>query len=542
MKKLLILFIGLSIGFMGKAQWNPALDQNLLITSVGGSSFAETMSDGKTYIGFWKSVPAPVNFELWVQILDQNGNKQLGPNGIKVTDQIPMGTYTVVEKTAVDTSDNLYIGVTGTGAGTPGYIFKITPQGISEWPTGISLGEAYLPTILPLPEGNIVVGYFPPSQKYTKVQMFDVNGQPVWANPVQVVSNDLTKNTIPADLFKLSGDECELIFHKQISFGTTSYLFAQKINLKSGTLIWDIPQQITAKSTVYNTKYTGAVDGDVVYYGYSTGENMRFDGFLQRVNPDGSLPWGVSGVDFDTNQTYFEKDMKVAFTQGSPYIWSIANYSSSSQGENGEFVQKFDKNTGTRLFTDNAKQVFPVDNTSMFHYSNLQLVNDKPFFVVQKKEGTALNVSLNAVLLKDSGDFEWAQHYLPMATFPASKAYTTVLRPINGQAVIVFKETKNTEEAPTGIYAQNLIFPDGTMGTQDVSGKKGNIRLYPNPAVDLIHIDGLKDQDFKIYNTAGQLVKSGFMKQGLIDVRDLIKGTYILKMKEKEESLKLIKK
>lgn len=542
MKKLLTLFIGLSIGFMGKAQWTPILDQNLLVTSAGGSSFAETMSDGKTYIGFWKSVPAPVNFELWVQILDQNGNKQLGPNGIKVSDQIPMGTYTVMEKTAVDASDNLYIGVTGTGTGTPGYVFKITPQGTSEWPSGISLGEAYLPTILPLSDGNIVVAYFPPSQKYTKVQKFNTVGQPLWINPVQIISNDPVKNTVPADLFKLDGDECEIIFHKQLSFGTTSYLFAQKLNLTNGGLLWERAQQITTKSTAYNAKYTGAVDGNTVYYGYSTGENMRFDGYLQRVNTDGSLPWGVFGVDFDTNQTYFEKDMKIAFEQGSPYIWSIANYSSSSQGENGEFVQKFDKNTGSRLFTDNAKQVFPVDNISMFHYSNLQLVNDKPYFVVQKKEGSALNVSLNAVLLKDNGDFEWPQHYLPMATFPASKGYTTVLKPINGQGVIVFQEAKNTEGAPTGIYAQNLVLPNGTLGTDDISGKKNNIKIYPNPAVDLIHIEGLKDQNFQIYTMAGQLAKSGLMKHGVIDVRDLMKGTYILKLKEKEENIKVIKK
>ncbi|OCA79377.1 hypothetical protein BBH99_06280 [Chryseobacterium contaminans] len=538
MKKLLTLFIGLSIGFMGKAQWNPALDQNLLVTTAQGSSFAETMSDGKTYIGFWKSVPAPVNFELWVQILDQAGNKQLGPNGIKVSDQIPMGTYTVMEKTAVDASDNLYIGVTGTGAGTPGFVFKITPQGASVWPNGISLGEAYLPAILPLSDGNIVVAYFPPSQKYTKVQKFSTTGQALWTTPVQMISDDATKNTIPADLFKLDGDECELIFHKQVSFGTTSYLFAQKLNLNNGGLIWERARQITTKSTAYNAKYTGAVDGSVVYYGYSTGENMRFDGYLQRVNTDGTLPWGVYGVDFDTNQTFFEKDMKIAFAPGSSYVWSIANYSSSSQGENGEFVQKFDKNTGARLFTDHAKQVFPVDNISMYHYSNLQLVNDKPYFVVQKKEGTALNVSLNAVLLKDNGDFEWPQQYLPMATFPASKAYTTVLRPTNGQGVIVFQEAKNTEGVPMGVYAQNLILPNGTMGTDDISVKKANVRVYPNPAVDVIHIDGLKDQDFKIYNIAAQLVKSGLMKQGVIDVKDLIKGTYIIKIKE--ESIKFI--
>lgn len=540
MKKLLTLFAALSLCFSGKAQWNPLLDQNLLISKPGGSSFAATTSDGKTYIGYWKSVPAPINFELRLQILDKLGNKQLGADGIKITDQIPMSTYTVVENTAVDSSDNLYIGVTGTGSGNPGYVFKITPQGVSEWPNGISLGEAYLPTILPLSTGEIVVAYFPPSQKYTKVQKFDAAGQAMWSAPTQIQSNDAAKNTIPANLFELPNDECELIFHKQVSFGTTSYLFAQKLSLKTGTILWDGPKQITTKSTAYNTKYSGAVDGNVVYYGFSSGENMRFDAYLQRIDANSNLPWGNVGVDFDTNQTYFEKDMKMAFAPGSPYIWAMSNYSSSSQGQNGEFIQKFDKGTGARLFTDNAKQVFPIDNISMFHYGDLQLVNDKPYFVVQKKEGTALNVSLNAVLLDGNGEFAWQEHYLPVATFAASKAYPSVLRPVSGQGVVVFQEQKAGDNVQA-VYAQNLIFPEGTMSTHEIS-KNSGFRIYPNPATDFIHIEGVKDQDFSIYNAAGQLVKNGSIKQGIIEVKDLVKGMYILKIKEKEESLKFLKK
>lgn len=540
MKKLLTIFVTLSLCFSGKAQWNPLLDQNLLISKPGGSSFAATTSDGKTYIGYWKSVPAPINFELRLQILDKFGNKQLGADGIKITDQIPMSTYTVVENTAVDSSDNLYIGVTGTGSGNPGYIFKITPQGVSEWPNGISLGEAYLPTILPLSTGEIVVAYFPASQKYTKVQKFDAAGQAVWSAPTQIQSNDAAKNTIPANLFELPNDECELIFHKQVSFGTTSYLFAQKLSLKTGTILWDGPKQITTKSTAYNTKYSGAVDGNVVYYGFSSGENMRFDAYLQRIDANSNLPWGNVGVDFDTNQTYFEKDMKMAFAPGSPYIWAMSNYSSSSQGQNGEFIQKFDKGTGARLFTDNAKQVFPIDNISMFHYGDLQLVNDKPYFVVQKKEGTALNVSLNAVLLDGNGEFAWQEHYLPVATFAASKAYPSVLRPVNGQGVVVFQEQKAGDNVQA-VYAQNLIFPEGTMATHEIS-KNSGFKVYPNPATVFIHIEGVKDQDFSIYNAAGQLVKNGSIKQGIIEVKDLVKGMYILKIKEKEESLKFLKK
>lgn len=542
MKKLLTLLVITSIGFFGNAQWNPDVNQNLSVTKqAGGNSFAATTSQGKTYVGYWRSAAAPVNYELWLQILDQNGNKQLPGDGVKLSDQIPMGTYTVMDRFTVDSSDNLYIGVTGTGSGTPGYVFKITPQGTSVWPNGISLGEGYLPTILPLSGGDILVAYWPASQKYTKIQRFNASGQAVWANPVQIVSNDATKNTIPADLFELPNNECEIIFHKQLSFGTSSYLFAQKVSLDGAVLWSDGAVQISSKMTAYNMKYSGATDGNVVYYGYTTGENSRFDGYLQKVNSDGSLPWGPAGSDFDTNQTYFEKDMKMAFSPGSPYVWAMANYSSSSQGQNGEFVQKFDKNTGARLLTDHGKQVFPIDDNSVFHTGDLHLVNDSPYFVVRKKEGaSAVNISLNAVQLDNNGSFAWPQNYLPMATFPAGKAYISALKPVNGQSVIVFQEQK-TSDTSLAIYAQNLILPTNTMGTHETSDKKPSIRIYPNPAADVVHIDGIKDQDFNIYNVAGQLVKAGSVKQGEINIRELVKGNYILKIKE-IEAVKFIKK
>jgi len=544
MKKLLTFWVIILFCFSGKAQWNPILNENLLVkSSPGGSSFSSTTSDGKTYIGYWKNVGSPTNYELWLQILDVNGNKQLGADGIMLSNQIPMGTYTIVEKTAVDSSNNFYIGVTGTGTGSIGYVFKITPSGTSVWPNGINLGEALLPTILPLSNGDILVAYYPPSLKHTRIQRFNAMGAAVWASPTIIASDDVTKNTVPADLFELTNNECEIVFHKLGSFGTTSYLFAQKINF-NGAIIWtDGPVQIANKTTAYNVKYQGVTDGNIVYYGYSSGQGGRFDGYLQRINADSTLPWGIAGVDFDTNQTYYEKDMKIAFSKGSPHIWSIANYSSTSQGENGEVVQKFDKVTGTRLLTDHGKLVFPIDNVNaMYHYGDMHLINDAPYFVVQKKEGTsALTVSLNAVLLNSNGDFAWAQNYVPMATFVASKLYTNVLKPINGQGVIVFQE-KKTADVSNSIYAQKIMLPQTVMGTHDVLENNSPVQIYPNPVADIMHVNGVKDSDFNIYNTAGQLVKSGTIKQGEIDVRNLIKGNYILKVKERKEGMKFIKK
>lgn len=544
MKKLITLLL---TGFMisaTSAQWNPNTDQNLSVANPGnGSVFSAVTKDGKTYIGFWKQVAAPVNFELWLQILDQNGNKLLGTDGTMLSNQIPMSTYAAIETTVVDSSDNFYIGVTGTGAGTPLLVFKINSQGTSVWPNGINAGEGYLPKILPLSNGDIIVGNLPSTQAQMRVQRYNAAGQPVWANPINIASDDPAKQTAPSDFFELPNNEIALLFHKKISAQTTSYLFAQKIDF-NGNILWsDGPIQVSTKTLAYNSTYSAVLDGNVVYYGYSTGQGNRFDSYLQRINfSDGTKPWGVDGVDFDTNQTNFEKNTRIAFASGSPYVWAVANYTTTGQGAGGEYVQKFDKVTGNRLFTNNAKQVFPITAEFMMHSGNLYLSDGKPYFAVEKRINTALlPASLNAVLLDDNGDFAWTQQYIPMATFNGGKSYINVLKPVNNQAVIVFQE-KKTGDANAVIYAQNLVLPAASLSTSDIVKSK-SIKLYPNPATDVIHLDGVdNDSNFVIYNAVGQLVKSGEMQKGEIAVQELIKGQYMLKLKGQDKAIKFIKK
>lgn len=543
MKKLITL---LCTGFMISAisaQWNPNTDQNLFIAESGnGASFSTISNDGKTYIGFWKQVAAPANYELWLQILDENGNKQLGTNGMLLSNTIPMSTYTVFEKTAVDSANNVYIGVSGTGTGTPIYIFKINPQGSSVWPNGINIGQGYTPVIRPLANGDIVVGHAPTNQLHMMIQRYNPAGQPVWANPVNIVSNDATKKTSPGDIYELANNEIEIIFHK-LATSQISYLFAQKLDA-NGIIQWaDGPTQITTQTTVPNGFYSGFSDGNNVYYGYTSGQNNRFDSYLQRVNPDGSIPWGVNGVDFDTNQTNFEKNMKVAFAPGSQNIWAIANYTGSSQGTGGEYVQKFDKVTGNRLFTNNAKQIFPLSTDMMMHTGDFHLVDGKPYFVIEKINGASpISTSLNAVLLDDNGNFAWPQQYIPMATLNRPKSYINVLKPINNRSVIVFKEEKTAvPNANSIVYAQSLVLPAATLGTRDIVKSK-SIKLYPNPATDVIHLDGADNSSFVIYNAVGQLVKSGEIKSGEIAVQELVKGQYILQLKDQEKAIKFIKK
>src|SRR5690554_548921 len=100
--------------FISSAQWTTDTDVNTLVAQSGELDVqAVGTSDGQTYVIFWKNVGAPTNIELRMQILDADGNRKFGDDGMLVSNQLPMSTFTVIMNSVVDADDNLYIGVTG---------------------------------------------------------------------------------------------------------------------------------------------------------------------------------------------------------------------------------------------------------------------------------------------------------------------------------------------------------------------------------------------------------------------------------------------
>ena len=455
MKKITLLFALLTV-FFANAQWTSNTAANTLVASsrpTGTQSIGTT--NGKTYVVFWKSVETPNHFELRVQLLDADGNQQFGPDGMLISDAIPMSTYTVIWTLSIDAKNNLYVAVTGTGEGTPSLVYKINTLGQQVWANPVTINGAYVPRVLPLPNDDVLISYMPLTGK-GKIQRYNANGAAIWDNPIDINSSSAyaTNNTVVANMYTHTDGDFTVVFHTRLGSGISSLLFAQRYD-GEGTAQWAQPAQLASMETAYNTEYSGTQDGDVIYYGYSLSHDMRFDSYVQRINPDGTTPWGINGKDFDTHMTYFEMNTQIAFEEGSPYIWAICRYAPSSQGMAGEFVQKFDKATGARLFTENAKQVFPIDAQFRNHAGALYLINDMPVFISKSGfDNGASPVTLNATFLNENGDFILENQVLPVATFAASKGSGTFNKPVNNQAVVVFVEEKNNDEPR--IYAQNF--------------------------------------------------------------------------------------
>ncbi|MEG2078804.1 M43 family zinc metalloprotease [Chryseobacterium sp.] len=93
-----------------------------------------------------------------------------------------------------------------------------------------------------------------------------------------------------------------------------------------------------------------------------------------------------------------------------------------------------------------------------------------------------------------------------------------------------------------GSYATKS-FTNQVLAVSDV--KKETFSIYPNPATDVLNVTKISDNaQYDIHNAVGQLVKNGKIKNNQITISELIKGNYIITIKDKNliETFKFIKK
>lgn len=520
------------------AQWNPDTAMNtLVVDSNSGDMKAIGTSDGKTYVVYWKVVAAPTNYELRMQLLNADGTKALGTDGVLVSNTIPMSTFTVIWNIFVDSNDNLYIGATGTGGGEPAYAFKLDTDGNHLWGAdGVNIGSGYSVSILPLSSGEAIVSWYPGTQAL--MQKLDTSGNAVWGSNQTVVNGG--DDTVPANLFELSGGDYVMVFHVLLG-GINSNLYAQRFNT-DGTAVWANPTQISNQATAFNRSYSTAQDGDVAYFGYFGSTGVRFDSFLQRINADGSLPWGINGSDFDTNQTNYEMATNIAFESSSQNIWASCSYTNTSQSMRGTYVQKFDKTTGARGLSDTAKEVFAIGSEDV-QVGGLQLKNESPLFLFKRGIDNGVSpTTLHVTYLDDMGDFVWPEVDRPIATLSANKSRIQYTKRVSNQSVAVFIEDKGPGDK---IYAQNFL--DEMLGVADFD--IGIQISFVNPIQNELKIESSQSlREVSISSVLGQLVYSETNQEATsvaIDSRQWNSGIYFMKVVTDSghtKSYKLIKK
>jgi hypothetical protein len=448
-------------------QWNPNTFINLEVSTLPVADLQTVItSAGKTWVAFYHANGG--NYDMRAQLLDVDGTKLLGPDGILVDNQ-PSGTATFVYSICKDANDNLVIAYQDQRSGSQqAVVYKISQTGAPLWSsTGVVLGAGLAPYPAVLSNGETVISWNESGSNTLRLQKLSTTGVPQWSTPISVMVG--TSTTTRGQIIPTLNGTFTLIFQRR-SVGISTTLFAQRYD-NTGTTLWTSPVQLSNQTTASVRYYSGFSEGDVTYYGYYSAQGSRFNSWLQRINADGSLPYGINGAAFSTasgSNDPYQQLTNIASTPQSSVVWSVCSFSNTSQSQYGIYVQKFDKQTGARLLTDNAQQVYSISASFDVQAGDLSLVNDAPFFMSYDA-----NYKIYATRLDANGNFVWPGNRIELSSTtagPGSPKGRYAFKALNNaQAIGVWTENRNGVEKA---YAQNIT-PGGLFGL-DVS-TQGNV-------------------------------------------------------------------
>ncbi len=393
------------------AQWNPNTYENLEISGLVTADMESVpTTDGKTWIAFYHQNGG--NYDMRAQLIDADGNKLLGSDGVLVSNQTS-GSATFVFNVCVDASNNLIIGMQDERTGTmQAVLYKISQAGTHLWnSSGIILGGGLAPYPAVLTNGETVVAWI--GDNTLSLQKVTTGGTLAWGTPVSVTvgSTNTTRGQVVPNL----GGKFTVIFQKMGS-GISTTLYAQMFN-SSGTSLYS-PLQISNQTTSAARYYSVAGEGDTTYCGYYSSVGFRFNSFLQRINPDGTIPYGMNGSNFNTStgtNDNYQMDTKINMVPGSLYAWSVCSFCDPNQTNYGIYIQKFRKTTGARQLSDQGKVVYPVSSSRDIQAGNLALVNDTLMFMMYNS-----TYKIFATRLDATGNFVWPGNRVEISSTTAS--------------------------------------------------------------------------------------------------------------------------
>ncbi len=405
---LILMFVGILPQEL-KAQWNPNTSVNIQTSGLSDDDQQSIpTTDGKTWIAFYSNTSG--NYNMMAQLLDANGNKLLGADGLLVSSQTS-GSAIYVFNVCIDAANNLIIACQDQRTGTmQAVVYKISQTGAQLWnPTGVILGAGLSPYPAVLTTGETVVAWNESTANTLKIQKITNGGAQAWATPVSVLVG--TTKTTRGQLIANTNGKFTNVFQKK-GVGISTTLYSQAYD-STGVALYT-PVQISNQTSSGSRYYSILADADTTYFGYFVSQGSRFNSFLQRINPTGVIPWGMNGSNFNTSVASTDNYQMVTdinMTPGTNDIWSVCNFCNTLQSQYGIYVQKFVKTTGARQFTDLAKMLYPISANFDQHVSRITLLTDGPMFLEYDN-----NYKIYAVRLDASGNFVWNGNRLELSS------------------------------------------------------------------------------------------------------------------------------
>ncbi|GEN74518.1 metalloprotease Fpp1 [Chryseobacterium hagamense] len=295
-------------------------------------------------------------------------------------------------------------------------------------------------------------------------------------------------------------------------------------------------------STATNLSWSGATDnvgvtGYEVYQGSSMiGSTSSTSYTVTGLTPSTTYSFNVKAKDAAGNTSTSSNTVSVTTSAGSTVSYCSA--SSTNTGDEKIGNVKFGTINNTSTGTSGYEN-FTSISTNVTKGSAYTISITPVWTSTKYKEGYAVYIDYNGDGdFTDSGELVWSKS--ASTTSPVTGTVTIPSTAVTGSTRMrVMMQYNAIPSSSCGSYTYGQV-EDYTVnivssGRGELPGTKDlitDLKLYPNPAKDILHVSNTTNEDYRIFDMGGKLINSGKLERGSVNVSSLIKGAYMIQIGE----------
>jgi len=441
-----------------------------------------TTSTGLTYISWFDNSSS--NYDLRIQLLDADGNKLWADSGLIVSSfPQSSALYGYDLKTDNENNAVVAFQDTRSGD-LRIVVYKIDIAGNFAWSnTGIELTDSSAtglgPNIGITASNNVIIAWSADynGSRWLSFQKLSASGTVLWSNRIFDQTN--FRNYTRAKMVPTRTDDIMMMYVEEIGGfpGVTSTLFAQHFDM-NGDPVWMNAVQVSTNTIpffIFPEIVSDENGGFFTAFNSSNPINPGLnDVFAQHVDSSGNL-WSVGGTQVANSSTEHKSTGGFSYNAINDEFSVALQVLNGGQGSSGVFIQSMD-NMGNVLFGANAIQLKNIDP---IYYNPHALVDAGDGLICVFSFGGFGAQELSSIKTDYSGNILWA--YEPMvSTYLSNKDDLSAGLFKNGQTVIVWQD----DRIDGGVYTQNLRGDGtfGIITGLNELPSLDNLTLYPNPS------------------------------------------------------------
>lgn len=465
MKKFFMFITASLCTLMLHAQWTADSLSNLKVKDGSGTEevvpLQATTDDGYTYISWFESNGG--NYKLMMQLLDKEGNKLWGDDGLTVSTH-PTGSALYVYDLAVDYDGNAIVAFQDErNVDLMPVAYKLDQSGNFIWgPDGIVLHDSsatfeLAPAIGVLSNNDVVIAWnATATKKWIAFQKITSDGNVSWSAAKTIKSN--SKNYSRAQFAEIKDGTILISYIQETgSFPSiTSTIFVDHVDA-DGNPLWASPTKASTFSTSFFEWPAVISDGHggafVAFNSGAPGNLTIIDAFVQHIDSDGNKVLGPDGAEVAVFTDNHRSLSGISYLSDSDQLGVALKVLDNAQGQAGIYVQKLDA-SGNRLWGDTGYELLPLSSNDYHEPFGIQRANDA--WMIAYTEGSVTSQEFKVVKFDLNGNLIWNR---VISAVGSNKYDATMGNYKNDELAVVWEDERNG----SGVYAQN-IGGDGHLG------------------------------------------------------------------------------